>query len=102
MEGISTWLIFSSGPQDSTPTPLLGCLGEGNLESCFHPPMLQTNARVFMESRKMVLMNLLAEEGWRRGCRQRTCGRRGERREGDEWRKEHRGIYTIVCELASW
>ena len=66
MEGISTWLIFSSGPQDSTPTPLLGCLGEGNLESCFHPPMLQTNARVFMESRKMVLMNLLAEEGWRR------------------------------------
>ena len=56
-------LDFHRGPQDSPPIPLLGCLGERNLESCFHPPTLQTNARIFMESRKMVLMNHL-QRAW--------------------------------------
>ena len=37
-----------------------------------------------MESRKMVLMNLLAEKGWRRRCRERTCDPEGEGERGTD------------------
>ena len=36
-----------------------------------------------MKSRKMVLMNLLAEQQWRRRHREQTCGHSWGRRERD-------------------
>ena len=40
-----------------------------------------------MESRKKVLMNLFAEQQWRRRHREETCGDSGGRREWDELRE---------------
>ena len=40
-----------------------------------------------MESRKMVLMNLLAGKEWRRIHREWTCEHSGGRREWEDWRK---------------
>ena len=42
---------------------------------------------LYIESRKMVLMNLLAGKEWRCRHRERTCGHRGGRREWGKWRK---------------
>jgi len=42
---------------------------------------------MYMESRKMVLMNLLAGKEWRCRDREQTCADSGRRKEWDEWRK---------------
>ena len=39
---------------------------------------------IYMKSRKMVLMNLLAEQQWRRRLREQTCRHSWGRRERDE------------------
>ena len=48
-----------------------------------------------MESRKMVLMNLFAEQQWRCRHKQQGYGHRVRRRRGwDKWREEHGNIHT--------
>ena len=42
---------------------------------------------IYMESRKMVLLNLFAGKEWRHRHRERTCGHSGGKRGWDEWRK---------------
>ena len=52
----------------------------------------------YMESRRMVLMNLFAKQQWRHRHREQTCGqcwgRRG--RWWDEWREKLGCIYTSI------
>ena len=54
-----------------------------------------------MESRKMVLMNLLAGQQWRYRHREQACGRNGKRRGLDELREEHGNLYIIICKIES-
>ena len=46
-----------------------------------------THTYIYMECRKIVLMNLFAGKGWILRYREWTCGHSGGRRECDEWRK---------------
>ena len=46
-----------------------------------------TNTFTFMDSRKMVLMNLFWGKKWRCKYQEWTCRYSGGRREWDEWRK---------------
>ena len=46
-----------------------------------------------MESRKMVLMNLLAGQQGRHRNREETCGHSGARRGWDEWRRAWKDIH---------
>ena len=58
---------------------------------------------MYMESRKMVLMNLFAGQQWR--CKHRGQsyghGEQGGRRGWDRGREYHGSIYTIICKIAS-
>ena len=56
---------------------------------------------IYMESRKMVLMNLFAGQQWRRRHREQTYGHSRGRRGWDVWRAWHGNIYTIICKTAS-
>ena len=56
---------------------------------------------IHMESRKMVLMNLLAGQQWRYRRTDQTCGGSGRRSELDELREEHGNLYVIICKIAS-
>ena len=49
----------------------------------------ETHIYVYMESRKMALMNLFAGKEWRRRCRERTWGHCKGKRERDERRTQH-------------
>ena len=49
-----------------------------------------------MESRKMVLMNLLAGQQWRHRNREQTCGHSGARRGWDELRIAGK-IHIAIC-----
>ena len=42
---------------------------------------------IYMESRKLVLTNLLARKEWRHRHREQTCGHRRGKRGWDEWRE---------------
>ena len=53
-----------------------------------------------MESRKMVLMKLLAGLQWRQRHREQTCGHRREERVG-EWKEYHKNPYTTICKIDS-
>ena len=46
-----------------------------------------SNINIYMESRKMVLMNLFTGKEWRRRCREWTCEHSGARRGWEELRK---------------
>ena len=50
---------------------------------------LLTDIYIYMESRKMALMNLFLGKEWRHRCRERTCGHRVGDREWNEWTKCH-------------
>ena len=54
---------------------------------------------IYMESRKMVLMSLLAGQQWRRGQREQTVGTVvvGGKERADEWLEWPRNISTTVC-----
>ena len=41
-----------------------------------------------MESRKMILMNLFAEQQWRHRHREQTCGHSGEGEGGTNWKSD--------------
>ena len=56
---------------------------------------------IHMESRKMVLMNILAGQQWRYRHTDQTCGGSGRRSELDELREEHGNLYVIICKIAS-
>ena len=55
-----------------------------------------------MESRKMIQMNLLAEQEQRDRCREQTCGHGGwgEVREA-QLRDQHWYVYTTMCNIDS-
>ena len=53
-----------------------------------------------MESRKLVLMNLLAGQEQRHRCREQLCGHSGGRR-WDKLRGALAHMHTIMCEIAS-
>ena len=55
-----------------------------------------------MKSRKMVLMNLLAGQQWRKH-REQSYGQGQERRRRpqDEGRQQHGGTYTNICKTDS-
>ena len=55
---------------------------------------------MYMESRKMVLMKLLAGLQWRQRHREQTCGHRREERVG-EWKEYHKNPYTTICKIDS-
>ena len=40
---------------------------------------------MYMEPKKMVLINLFAGQQWRRGYKEQTCGHRGEGAGGMKW-----------------
>ena len=42
---------------------------------------------IYMEFRKIVLMNLFAGKGWRHRCREWACGHSRGRRGWEEWRR---------------
>ena len=54
-----------------------------------------------MESRKMVLMNLFAEQQWRCRHREQTGEHSGRRRGWDELREWHGNTYTTLCKIDS-
>ena len=54
-----------------------------------------------MDSRKMVLMNLFAEQRRRHRHRERTREHREGKRGRDERREECANIYTTVCKIDS-
>ena len=54
-----------------------------------------------MESSKMVLMNLFAEQQWRHKHREQICGPSGGRRGGEELREQHGNIYITMCKIDS-
>ena len=58
--------------------------------------------RIYMESRKMALMNLFLGKEWRHRCRERACGHRVGDREWNEWTKCHWHIYTTRRKMDSW
>ena len=49
-----------------------------------------------MESRKMVLMNLFAEQHWKCRHKKQTCGPSRGRRRWPELREEHGKNYTVI------
>ena len=55
-----------------------------------------------MEPRKMALMNLSAGKEWGHRYKEWARGHSGGRREWDEWKKQHRHIYTTTCKTDSW
>ena len=54
-----------------------------------------------MKSRKMVLMNLLAEKQWRKHKEIYGQGQEKRRRRQDEWGEQHGGTYTNICKTDS-
>ena len=55
-----------------------------------------------MESKKMILMNLVAQKEWKCRYRKWTCGQSGGRKEWDKWGREHQHIYTTMCKTDSY
>ena len=56
---------------------------------------------MYMESRKMVMMNLFSGQQWRCKHREHTCGHSVGRRGWDEWREKHGSIYSIIRKIYS-
>ena len=56
---------------------------------------------IYMESRKMVLMNLFAGQQWRLRQREQTCGHAEGWREWDQLREEYANIYITICKIDS-
>ena len=56
---------------------------------------------IYMESRKMVRMNLFAGQRWRCRHGEQTCEHSGGRRGGDELREWHGNIYITICKMGS-
>ena len=56
---------------------------------------------IFVQSRKMVLMNLSARQQWRLRNGEQTCEHSEGRRGWDELREQHGNIYITVCKIAS-
>ena len=54
-----------------------------------------------MEPRKMVLMNIFAEQQWRQIQRTNLTDIKEGRRGWDEWREQHGNIYTTIYITAS-
>ena len=54
---------------------------------------------IYMECRKMVLMNLFAGQQWRYRCREQTSGHSWGRRGREELRKWHWNIYVSRCKI---
>ena len=52
-----------------------------------------------MESRKMVLMNLFAEQQWRCRHREQTGEHRGGRRGWDDLRERHGNMCIPICKI---
>ena len=79
-----------------------------NLEPIIHSELSQKEKNkcyiltcVYMESRKMVLMNLFAGQQWKCRCREQTCWHRQGRRERDEWREQAGHVLTTACRIDS-
>ena len=56
---------------------------------------------IYVESRKMVLMNLFAGQQWRCRHREQTCGNSGGRRGWDKWTEWYGNICITVCKIDS-
>ena len=56
---------------------------------------------IYIESRKMGVMNLLAGQHWRHRHRERTCGHRRGRRGWDERREQRGNMHITVRERES-
>ena len=52
-----------------------------------------------MESRKTVMMNLLAGQQWKGKYREQTCGHSGGRRRGDALREYHGNIHITIYKI---
>ena len=52
---------------------------------------------IYMETRKMVMMNLLAGKEQRHICREQTVGNRGKRESGTNGEEALTYIYTVMC-----
>ena len=89
-------------PRDSPWTEESGRLQSMGSQRAGHNS-LSNNAQhsTYMESRKMVLMSLIAGQQWTCRHREETCGPRGRRRGWDEWRVSHWNTYIIICKLDS-
>ena len=56
---------------------------------------------MYMETRKMVLMNLFAEQQWRHRHREETFGHSGRSRGWDDLREQYCNIYINICKIDS-
>ena len=57
--------------------------------------------RIYMESRKMILMNVFAGQQWRRRQTEQTHGHSRGRRGWDELREEHGNTHITTCKRHS-
>ena len=57
---------------------------------------------MYMESRKMVLMNLFSGQQWRKRHREQIYGHRGgEKREGERYGESNMETYITICKVES-
>ena len=52
-----------------------------------------------MESRKMVVENLLTGQQWRNRHREQTCGHGEKREEGEIYGKSNMETYITICKI---